>query len=448
MSTKELVNKKLYKEFSLSIPYQEIEDLLNNKINEIAPTVALPGFRKGKVPINLVKKKYENNLLNEILQKLVENKISSLISEKKIKPFRQPNIKIDKFEKNKPLEVNVKIDISPDFEIFDFKKIQLTKYEINIDKKTYDDNYDKYLKSQKIYKKLTVDRPIKNGDKIFINISSSDKSIPDFFKNQKNMPIETDSDYQILPNLSEEIIKKKLKSGDKTEIKFDLSKILKKDKKTLIDFLIEINNVEEKNQLKIDKDFLDKNNLKSEKEFKDRINESLKFQYENYTKEIEKKMLMDSLDEKNKFDIPDGILKEEFEIIWQRLQDAKKNNQLDPDDKELDEKKLKKRYQDISKRRVKLAVLIQKIAEENKISVEEKELIDGMSQYASQYPGQEKEIFDYFKKNPSQIENIRGKIFEQKVIDFVISKVKKDTKKITIKEFNKLQEETFSLNKN
>ena len=448
MSTKELVNKKLYKEFSLSIPYQEIEDLLNNKINEIAPTVALPGFRKGKVPINLVKKKYENNLLNEILQKLVENKISALISEKKIKPFRQPNIKIDKFEKNKPLEVNVKIDISPDFEIFDFKKIQLTKYEINIDKKTYDDNYDKYLKSQKIYKKLTVDRPIKNGDKIFINISSSDKSIPDFFKNQKNMPIETDSDYQILPNLSEEIIKKKLKSGDKTEIKFDLSKILKKDKKTLIDFLIEINNVEEKNQLKIDKDFLDKNNLKSEKEFKNRINESLKFQYENYTKEIEKKMLMDALDEKNKFDIPDGILKEEFEIIWQRLQDAKKNNQLDPDDKELDEKKLKKRYQDISKRRVKLAVLIQKIAEENKISVEEKELIDGMSQYASQYPGQEKEIFDYFKKNPSQIENIRGKIFEQKVIDFVISKVKKDTKKITIKEFNKLQEETFSLNKN
>ena len=88
---------------------------------------------------------------------------------------------------------------------------------------------------------------------------------------------------------------------------------------------------------------------------------------------------------------------------------------------------------------------MQKIAEENTITVTEKELNEGMLHYVTQYPGKEKQIFDYFKKNPSQIESIKGPIFEKKIIDCILTKTKKENKTITIKEFNKLQEETFSL---
>ena len=90
---------------------------------------------------------------------------------------------------------------------------------------------------------------------------------------------------------------------------------------------------------------------------------------------------------------------------------------------------------------------MQHIAGENKISVSEKELTDGMLNYASQYPGQEKQIFDYFKKNPSSVESIRGPIFEKKIVDLILSKTKLETKKISVKDFNKLQEETFILGK-
>ena len=154
---------------------------------------------------------------------------------------------------------------------------------------------------------------------------------------------------------------------------------------------------------------------------------------------------MDILDTKNEFDVPEGIYEEEFNIIWHRVEHAKKEKKLDSDDNNLSEDKLKKRYEKIALRRVKLAILMQEIANENKISVSEKELTDGMLEYASQYPGQEKQIFDYFKKNPSSIESIRGPIFEKKIVDLIFTKTKVESKKISVKDFNKLQEKTFKI---
>ena len=108
---------------------------------------------------------------------------------------------------------------------------------------------------------------------------------------------------------------------------------------------------------------------------------------------------------------------------------------------------MKKRYEKIALRRVKLAILMQHIANEEKILVTEKELTDGMLNYATQYPGQEKQIFDYFKKNPSSVETIRGPIFEKKIVDYILSKVKLKNVTIDVKKFKKLQEETFINNK-
>ena len=85
---------------------------------------------------------------------------------------------------------------------------------------------------------------------------------------------------------------------------------------------------------------------------------------------------------------------------------------------------LKKDIKKLLHRRVKLAILMQQIASEQKISVSEKELTDGMLHYASQYPGQEKQIFEYFKKNPSSVDSIKGPIIEQKIVDYILTKVK------------------------
>ena len=447
MSIKEIKSGTLYKEYALEIPYEEINKIIDSKINELLPTVSLPGFRKGKAPINIVRKKYENNVLSESLDKLVQGKMKDLLDEKKLKPFTQPKIDLKKYEKNEPIEVEIKIDLEPEIKLADFKNLKVNEYEIDLDNKLVQDNYKEFLKSQKKYVEIKNIRQIKKTDKVLIDLSSTDESVPDFLKVQKNLPIVIDSDYQILPSIGDKLIENKLKKGDKLDIELDISKSLKLNEEKLATFVVEILNIEESVPFVVDKDFLDKNGLKNEDDLKNNLKNSFKSQYENGLKQIEKKQLMDVLEKEHSFDLPQGILEQEFNDIWQRLEQAKKDGALDEDDKKLNDDDLKKRYQEISHRRVKLAILLQYIAKENKIAVDEKELSNGMMQYASQYPGQEKEIIEYFKKNPSSIETIRGPILEEKVIKHISSECNLVKTKLNKDAYEKLEKKVFEVKK-
>jgi len=447
MSIKEIKSATLYKEYAVEIPYQEINGIIDEKINEIQPTVSIPGFRKGKAPISIVRKKYEDNIISEAIERLVQDKTKNLLDEKNLKPFIQPRVDLKKFEKNQPIEVEIKINLEPEIKLKDFKKIDLTNYEINLDKQIIDKNYKEFLNNQKKYTPITNSREIKKTDRVILNLSSENETVPDFLKSQKNLPIIINSELQILPDLGSKLLSKKLKKGDKDKFGLDISKSIKSDKEFIADFDIEIVEIEESAPFKVDKEFLEKNGLKNEEELKNNLENNLKSQYENGIKQIEKKQLMDVLDKEHQFDLPQGIVDQEFNDIWHRIEHAKKDNKLDDDDKKLTDDKLKKRYEKISKRRVKLSILLQFIAKEQKISVDEKELTNGMMAYASQYPGQEKQIIEYFKKNPSAIETVRGPILEEKVINSIISSSNIVKKKITKTEYENLEKKTFDVSK-
>jgi len=447
MSIKEIKSATLYKEYAVEIPYQEINGIIDQKINEIQPTVTIQGFRKGKAPISIVRKKYEDNIISEAIERLVQDKTKNLIDEKNLKPFIQPRVDLKKFEKNQPIEVEIKINLEPEIKLKDFKKIDLINYEINLDKKIIDKNYKDFLNNQKKYTPIKNSREIKKTDRVILNLSSENETVPDFLKSQKNLPIIINSELQILPDLGSKLLSKKLKKGDKDKFGLDISKSIKSDKEFIADFDIEIVEIEESAPFKLDKEFLEKNSLKNEQELKNNLENNLKSQYENGIKQIEKKQLMDVLDKEHQFDLPQGIVDQEFSDIWHRIEHAKKENKLDEDDKKLTDDKLKKRYENISKRRVKLSILLQFIAKEQKISVDEKELTNGMIAYASQYPGQEKQIIEYFKKNPSTIETVRGPILEEKVINSVISSSNIVRKKITTTEYENLEKKTFDVSK-
>ena len=446
MNIKEIKSKKLYKEYSLEIPFEDIDKEINEKINNLIPTVSIPGFRKGKAPLSIVKKKYEDSVLNEVIQNVVSSKTNDLIKEKKLNLFRQPKIDLKQFEKNKPTQIEIKIDLQPEIKLQDFKEIKLNKYEINLSKKNLDDQYKKFIDSQKSFKKIENNRKILKGDRVLINFKTTNETIPEYLRSQTNMPIDTGLEQELLPGINKQLISK-LKEGDKKNITFDLSKLLQNEKLNKIDYEIEVVSIEEKTKFEINKEYLEKNGFKSEDDLKKLLKENSSQQYNQGIKQIEKKQLMDLLNEQYNFDLPEGVLEEDFNEIWQRLEDAKKNGNLDEDDKALSEQELRKRYKKISERRVKLGVLLQHIAKEQKITVSEQELSQGIMQYSSQYPGQEKQIMEYLKKNPTSVESIRGPILEQKIIDSISSMANLSKKSINDEQYKKLEEETFNIKK-
>ena len=445
MNIKEIKSKKLYKEFSIEIPFDDIDIEINEKIKSLIPTVTIPGFRKGKAPLIIVRKKYEESILNDVLQKVVNTKTSGFIKEKKFNLFRQPKIDLKNFEKNKPLSFELKIDLQPDIKLIDFKNFKLNKYEINFSKEDLENQFNKFISSQKSFKKIEKNREVISSDRVTIDFQSDNLDIPKYLNNQKNIPIDTSFEQEILPGINKMLISKKFKEGDKKNVQFDLSKVLNNSKLKKIEYTIKVISIEESVKFNITEEYLKKNGFNNKDDLKKFLKENLKQQLDQGIKQIEKKQLMDILNKEYKFDLPEGVLDDDFKEIWNRLQHAKKENTLDEDDKSLDEDKLKKRYLKISERRVKLGVLLQHFAKIEKIEISENELSRGIIQYASQYPGQEKQIMEYIKKNPSSVESIRGPLLEDKIINMITSKATVTNKKINQEQYKKLEQETFDI---
>ncbi len=447
MNAKELKSKKLYKEYSLEIPFEDIDKEINLKIKNLIPSVSIPGFRKGKAPISIVRKKYEDSVLNEVIQSLVNNKTSELIKKNKYKLFRQPRVDLKKFEKNKPVIVDIKLDLQPEIELLDFKQMKINKYEITFSKKETDENYKKFIDKQKKFKKIDSKREILKKDRVTINFETNNTDLPEFLKAQKNMPVDTSIEQEILPGINHILTSSNLKQGDKKNFNFDLSKQLKDKKFKKINYTIEVISIEENVKFEIDDTYLKNNGFKNENELKDLLKNNTIQQYNQGIKQIEKKQIMDLLNNEYKFDLPEGVLEEDFNEIMNRISNAKKDGTLDEDDKSLSDKELKDRYKKISERRVKLGVLLQFIAREKNINVSEEELSQGIMQYASQYPGQEKQIVEYLQKNPSSVESIRGPLLEDKIINTITSSASVTNKKINQDQYKKLEEQTFDINR-
>ena len=443
MQIKEINSKKLFREYLIEIPSEEIEKKIENKIKELAPKTNLPGFRPGKAPINLVKSKYEKDILGEIINNTIQENSKKLLEEKNLKPLRLPKIEITEFNKNTSLKFNIKIDLPPEFDLYDFNNINLNEYKISLTKKDKDKAYDNFINNQSHYHALKSNREIKFGDRVLISINSEDKEIQKNLKNYDKLEIEIGSKFQVLPNIDKLLLEKKVKKNDQVSLDLDFKINAQDDKDIKRKFEITILDIKELHKIKVDESFLKNNNLKSFDELKDKIENNIIKQYELMSLELLKKHLLDSLELKHDFDLPEGILSDENNSIWERVKQAKTNGTLDPDDINLNEQDLRKRYENIAKRRVKLALIVSNIAKKNDLTVSDQEIAEGIKGYSENYPGQEKQVFDYFKKNPSEIEVIRGPLFEKKVIEFVMSKVTKNEKKFDENEFNKIQSKAF-----
>jgi trigger factor len=137
-----------------------------------------------------------------------------------------------------------------------------------------------------------------------------------------------------------------------------------------------------------------------------------------------KRQLLDQLAEKAAFEVPQGMVEGEFGQIWQRVEADMKAGRLDEDDKGKDEETLKGEYRAIAERRIRLGLLLSEIGRTNNIQVSNEELSRAMQMEASRYPGQEKQVVEFFRKNPGAIDNLRAPIFEEKVVDFVLELAK------------------------
>ena len=440
MNVTELKSEGLKKEYKVSIPAADVAAKVDEKINQVSKNIKLPGFRPGKAPKAMLKQKYKASVMGEVLDDMVREASEKVVLDKKLRPAMMPAVKITAYGEDKDIEFEMSLEILPEFKLGDISKMNLKKFMAEVPAEEVDKALDYMAKSRRETVKVEEDRAAKKGETVVIDFVGSIDGVE--FKGGKGnaYPLELGSG-AFIPGFEDQLVGKKV--GDKVDVKVTFPENYHaKDLagKNAV-FAVEIKELREKKETKIDDEFAKSMGEESLEALKNKIAERIKVDYEAASRMKLKRQLLDILDNEYDFDVPQGLVDAEYKGIVSQYEQAKKYNQLDESEKAKSEEELLAEYKDIAVRRVKLGLVLSEIGKDAKINIEADDINKAIMNEARRYPGQEKAVFDYYLKNKQAVEALKAPIFEEKIIDHIISKANVSEKIISVTELYNFEEE-------
>ena len=421
-------NKKgLNKDLKVFVDKKTIENQVNEKYDEISKTVQLKGFRPGKVPKEVIKRQFGKAVFGEVLDKVLKETSTKALTENKIKPAGQPKIDLKKFGEDKDLEYVISVTELPKINLKSIENIKVDQYEVSIDNKEVDKRINDIAKNQKNFVEVDPAKVANEGDLVVFDYKATVDG-KDFKGNEgKNTQLELGKDL-FIKGFDKQLLKVKKDETVNVEVNlpenFPEKDLIGKTAK----FICKINSVKKSQEVKINDDFAKNLGAKDLKDLKTLLEKQINEEYKNSLKLITKQQILDQIGSIKMIDIPENLVEQEVKILSQGLNEEQLKNK-------------KNGFEKKAKERIKVGLILNEFGEENKIKVEENEIQTEFKKQLRMMPGQEKFLMEYYQKNPSAIASLRGTIYEDKIIDTIISKSKVSKKKIDKKEADKILKE-------
>ena len=435
MQVTELKKKGLKREFKVIIPSKDVTDKLNGNLDKISKDLEIEGFRKGKVPLNIVKQRFGQNALNQTLDELIQTTSNEVIRKNNLKLSIKPKVDVKNFEEEKDLEYIMTLELLPEFKTEDIKKIKLTKFVSKVNEEDYKKTLDTLSQTQQNFQKKDG-KIVQNGDGVLLNLRPTyNNEVVKEALIENRMTIVGNK--MIIPEIENKIIGSK--AGDKLNFickfpkNFPNKNIAEKDVKVEIDIL-EVRIPQKK---VLDNDFAKSLGASDINDLKEKIKKQMQGELDNVSKMVVKKDLIEQLDKIHKINLPEGLVNYEFENIWAKFNDDKSKGLIDKSDKNKKEDELKKEYKSIAERRVKVGLVLAKIGEDNKITVTDDDIKKAIEEEILRQPNAKEQIIKFYTENSQALASLKAPIFEEKVVDYILGNINIEEKQITREELLK-----------
>ncbi len=423
----------LKREYRINIPANDIEDKLNGRLNEIGQTVAIPGFRPGKVPMGLLKKRFGDAVRGEILEATIQDATRDAFTDEGIRPALQPKVDVVKFEDGEDLEYTVALELLPEIEPMDFAKLDLERMVADPSEASMAEAIQRLAEQRTVFKPVEDGRAATEGDQLKIDFVGSIDGEAFTGGSAEDFVLQLGAGL-FIPGFDEQLVGI-APGGEKTvEVSFPDDYPAEHLKGKAASFAVTVKEVSASVPVQIDEAFAESLGMENLVALKGAVKEQLEREYGQISRARLKRMLLDTLSDSHSFELPPGMVEQEFEAIWSQIEGAKEQDKLDEDDKELSEDALRERYRAIAERRVRLGLLLSEVGSTNNIQVSQEDLNRAMMEQARRFPGQESRIFEFFQSNPQAIQELRAPIFEDKVVDFIIEMAQVTDRSVDLEE--------------
>ena len=418
-------NKKgLNKDLKVFVDKKTMNSYLDKKYEEIKGTVNLKGFRPGKVPKEILKKQFGKAVFGEVLDKVIKETSTKALEDNKIKPAGQPKLDLKTYGEDKDLEYIISVTELPKVEIKSVENIKFDDYSVKIDKNETDKRLKEIAKNQPSFKETTEGTKAKEGDLVIFDYNATVDEKTFKGGEGKNTQLTLGKDL-FLKGFDKQLIG--VKKGDEKIVEATLPENF--PEKDLVNkkakFTCKILSIKNPDQVKIDDEFAKNLGAKDLNDLKILITKQINDEYKNSLDRLSKNQILKEIEKFKVDQIPENLIEEEVKILSQSMS-------------EDDAKKSKKNFEEIAKKRIKVGLILNEFGEQNQIKVTEQELQAEVQKQIRMMPGQEKMVMDFYQKNPSAVAQLRGTVYEDKIINLIKDKAKANKKEISKDEAEKI----------
>lgn len=439
MQVIETLAEGLKRELKVVIPAKDMEARMNERLEDVKGRVRINGFRPGKVPPAHLKKMYGKSVMAELVNEIIRDQPTSILSERGEKSATQPEIAMTEDEKEADKILNAQADfeftlsyeVIPAIELKDVSGIKVTREVVEIPESEVDEQIARIAESTRTYEEKKGKAA--NGDRVTMDYEGKVDGVPFEGGKDSNAELVLGSN-RFIPGFEEQLVG--VKAGDEKTITvtfpadYPAPNLAGKE----ATFDVSVKAVAAPDKLEINDELASKLGLESEAKLREIVRGQIESQFGTMTRQKLKRQLLDQMDQLYSFDTPQKLVDAEFEQIWRQINTDLAQSGKTFEDEDTTEEKAREEYRKLAERRVKLGLVLSEIGEKAGVEVSEDEMNKALYAQISQFPGQEKEIIEYFRKTPGAIAGLRAPIFEEKVVDQLLTEIQVTDKTVTKEE--------------
>ena len=425
MQVTETLSEGLRRAYQVVVPAADVETRRSARLAELTKTLRLPGFRPGKVPTSVVRQRYGAAVGAEVLEESVSEATQRVLSDRGLRPAIQPKVDLVDPASVSPagpardIEFTVQVELLPDITVPDLSAVTLTRIRAEVPAETVDKALTEIANRNRDLVPVEEARGAATGEVLKVDYVGKIDGVPFQGGTGSDTNVEIGGS-GFIPGFSEQM--EGLAAGETRTItvtfpaEYGAAELAGKE----ATFDITAKELLRPVVPAMDDAFAEKIGFENLDEVRKVITQQMQREYDQLSRLRLKRQLLDKLAELADFAAPQGMVDAEFAQIWQRLEAERAQGRTDEDDAGKDDDTLRAEYRGIAERRVRLGLLLAEIGRANGITVTNDEMTRAMRAEAGRYQGQEQQVMEFFRKNPQTAESLRGPIFEDKVVDYVI----------------------------
>lgn len=440
MQIKEVTSEGLKRELEVVVATSDLNERFEDRLNQLKDTVQLKGFRKGKVPVNHLKKVYGKSVMLEILNDAVKESSAKAIQERDERPAFQPDIKLpeepEKIERilsgQDDLAYSMSFEVLPQIDLTDFSALKLERLTVDVEDADRDEAIDRLIDNNMGYEE-EEGRAGEEKDQLTIDFVGKIDGEPFEGGTAEGIDLVLGQGH-FIPGFEEQLVGTKAGEEKLVEVSFPEDYGAEHLRGKAASFETKITKVSKPKRPEADDEFAKSLGLEGIDKLKELMTGRISDEYAQASRSLLKRKLLDELEKAHDFELPPSLVEREFEGLWEQLAGAMQREGKTWEDEGKTEEEGRAEYRKIAERRVRLGLVIGEIGDKNKIEVNEDELRNALVEQVRQFPGQEKAVYEYYQKNPAALAELRAPIFEDKVVDFIVELAKPSERKVTKEE--------------